>query len=89
MNNWKELMDDPPADWDVVAGLMDDDIREELHHSMAPCTKHAFLSAYLELDPQFANWPAPQKGVAAIYKEMNSYNSMVKRLKKEGGLKLW
>ena len=53
MNNWKELMDDPPDDWDVVAGLMDDDIREELHHSMAPCTKHAFLSAYLELDPQF------------------------------------
>ncbi len=28
MNNWKDLMDVPPADWDVIAGVMDDDITE-------------------------------------------------------------
>ena len=59
MAEWKELgngtwphcgKDD--WDWDVVAQLMDDDIREEIHQQLAPCTRHAFLTAYLERDPQ-------------------------------------
>ena len=31
---------------DVIAGYMDDEIREQLHSDMAPCEAQAFLDAY-------------------------------------------
>lgn len=33
--------------------LMDDSIREEVHRQLAPCSADEFMSAYLELDPDF------------------------------------
>lgn len=41
--------------WDMVIGLMDDDIREQVHRELAPCTNEEFLSRYLELDKSFVN----------------------------------
>ena len=41
--------------WDMVIGLMDDDIREQVHRELAPCTSEEFLSRYLELDKSFVN----------------------------------
>lgn len=38
---------------DAIAVIMDDDIREEVHNSMAPCHPGEFLTAYLERDPEF------------------------------------
>ena len=38
---------------DAIAQYMDDDIREELHLEMAPCSPEDFLAAYLERDPDF------------------------------------
>lgn len=37
----------------VIGSYMDDDIREEIHGEMAPCTPDEFLTAYLEKDPEF------------------------------------
>lgn len=32
--------------WDSAVNLMDDDLREELHGELAPCTEQEFFSAY-------------------------------------------
>lgn len=34
--------------YDVAVHMMDDDIREDLHHDMAPCMDVEFLAAYME-----------------------------------------
>lgn len=34
------------VDFDVAVQLMDDEIREDLHNKMAPCTDQEFLDAY-------------------------------------------
>jgi len=36
------------VDFDSAVNLMDDDIREELHASLAPTTPQAFFTAYEE-----------------------------------------
>lgn len=33
--------------WDNLANLMDNELREELHSDIAPCTELEFLSEYL------------------------------------------
>lgn len=38
---------------DVIATYMNDEIRENLHFDMAPCTPEAFLRAYVKEDPDF------------------------------------
>jgi len=34
--------------YNTAVELMDDDIREELHATLAPCTDEEFLTAYME-----------------------------------------
>ena len=34
--------------FDAAVQLMDDDIREELHEELSPCTEEEFLTAYME-----------------------------------------
>ena len=34
------------VDFDVAVSLMDDDIREEVHADLAPCTDQEFMDAY-------------------------------------------
>jgi len=34
--------------YNQAVALMDDDIREELHRQLAPCTDEEFLTAYME-----------------------------------------
>ena len=36
------------VNYDVAVALMDDDLREELHLDLAPCTEQEFLDAYAE-----------------------------------------
>lgn len=38
---------------DIIATYMDDEIREQVHSELAPCTPEAFLNRYLELEPNF------------------------------------
>lgn len=38
----------------TIATYMNDEIREVVHHELAPCTHEEFLKRYLELDPKFA-----------------------------------
>lgn len=33
-------------DFEAAVGLMDDDLREDLHRLMAPCTEAEFFAAY-------------------------------------------
>ena len=39
-------------DWDTIASYMDDDIREQIHGELAPCTEKVFWERYIELDPE-------------------------------------
>lgn len=39
--------------WNTIASYMDDDIREQVHDELAPCSNTEFLKRYLELDPKF------------------------------------
>lgn len=34
--------------YDSAVSLMDEDIREELHNELAPCSDRVFLEAYME-----------------------------------------
>lgn len=34
--------------FDAAVNLMDNDIREDLHNKMAPCSDQAFLDAYVQ-----------------------------------------
>lgn len=34
------------VDFESAANLMDDELREELHQELAPCTKQEFFDAY-------------------------------------------
>ena len=36
------------VEFDAGAILMDDEIREEIHMELAPCTEQEFLDAYVE-----------------------------------------
>jgi hypothetical protein len=36
------------VDYDVAVNLMDDDIREELHSKLTPCTEQEFMDAYVK-----------------------------------------
>ena len=35
------------VDYDAAVNLMDDEIREEMHTRMAPCTDQEFIDAYV------------------------------------------
>ena len=41
--------------YEAAVELMDDEIREEVHAELAPCTETEFLKRYLELDEAFYN----------------------------------
>lgn len=38
---------------DTIGTYMDDNIREQVHYELAPCTPEEFLIRYLDLDPDF------------------------------------
>ena len=40
---------------DEIAGYMNDEIREQVHAELAPCTPEEFLTRYLDLDCEFIN----------------------------------
>ena len=35
-------------EWNTAVNLMDDDLREQLHAELAPCSEQEFFSAYAE-----------------------------------------
>ena len=39
-------------DWDTIVSYMNDDIREQIHGEIAPCTEETFWERYIELDPK-------------------------------------
>lgn len=41
---------------DDIATYMDDEIREQVHIELAPCTPEQFLRRYVELDHQFVDF---------------------------------
>ncbi len=49
--NW-DILD--TETWESIASYMNDDIREQVHFELAPCTATEFMERYLELDEEFA-----------------------------------
>lgn len=43
----KVLLNGHEQNIDEVINMMDDDIREELHNKLAPCTAQEFVNAYV------------------------------------------
>ena len=41
--------------FETIASYMNDEIREQVHAELAPCTETEFLERYLELDEEFYN----------------------------------
>ena len=41
-------LDSNMVDFDICVSMMDDDIREQLHRELAPCTNQEFLDAYVD-----------------------------------------
>lgn len=48
MDNKKVFINSKCVDFDSMVVLMDDEIREELHSLLSPCTEQEFADAYLE-----------------------------------------
>ena len=46
MMNAKEIIEN--GMYDAAVNMMDDEIREELHRDMVPCTDEEFLEAYMK-----------------------------------------
>lgn len=44
----KVLLNNHEVDFDAAVNMMDDEIREELHNELAPCTDQEFMDAYVE-----------------------------------------
>ena len=42
-------------DYEIIVDYMNDEIREDLHAELAPCTEQEFFNAYMERDPEFMN----------------------------------
>lgn len=42
------ILNNQTVDFDSCVSLMDDDIREQVHADLAPCTEQEFLDAYCE-----------------------------------------
>lgn len=40
---------DHEVDYDACVNMMDDDLREQIHEEMAPCTDQEFLNRYCQL----------------------------------------
>lgn len=41
------LLNDREVNFDICVSLMDDEIREELHQELVPCSDQEFLDAYI------------------------------------------
>lgn len=39
--------------WDAIVTYMNDDIREDVHFDLAPCSEEEFLDEYVKRDPEF------------------------------------
>ena len=51
--------------YEAIVSLMDDDLREEVHAELAPCTDEAFVRRYAELhEERFGEYFAPAAGLA-------------------------
>ena len=44
----KVLLNGYEVDFDAAVNMMDDEIREELHNELAPCTDQEFMDTYVE-----------------------------------------
>jgi len=42
------MLNGKEVNFDVAVVLMDDEIREELHRELAPCTEQQFVDAYVK-----------------------------------------
>ena len=57
------------TNWTAIVNLMDDDLREEVHAEVAPCSNRCFFEIYLKKDPEFEQVVAENFGIEWFYKK--------------------
>lgn len=62
MRNGDEYLFDDYT-YESIVRLMDDNIREEIHAEVAPCSNRYFFESYLEKDPEFEQVVAEEFGI--------------------------
>ena len=55
METIRDFKNMPPENYDMVASLMDKDIREEVHRDFAPCSTRKFYVEYCKLHKEKFN----------------------------------
>lgn len=55
MLRYGEKLDLDDGLWEAIVGYMDDDIRENVHNDLAPCSPDLFLREYTKRDPDFVD----------------------------------
>lgn len=53
MLRYGEKLDLDDGLWEAIVTYMDDDIRENVHNDLAPCSEEEFLNEYVKRDPEF------------------------------------
>ena len=66
MNRYGKLYKLDQKQMDIIASYMNDEIRETVHHELAPCDPEEFLDRYLELDPEFAKLLKNEFGIIVV-----------------------
>lgn len=57
---------------DTIGTYMDDNIREQVHYELAPCTPEEFLIRYLDLDPVFEMVLWSEFSICMTYEESHA-----------------
>lgn len=47
------LINEEDEIWFAIVEFMNDEVREQVHFELSPCTNEEFLKRYLELDSEF------------------------------------
>ena len=65
--------------WDAITSYMNDDLREQVHAELAPCSPKDFLARYMELDTDFQDLLddefSPEYVRAATMQELQIYGT--------------
>lgn len=63
--------------WDAIVTYMNDDIREDVHFDLAPCSEEEFLDEYVKRDPEFEKLLHEEFGI-----EMEEKDESIQAFKK-------
>lgn len=63
--------------WDAIVTYMNDDIREDVHFDLAPCSEEEFLDEYVKRDPEFEKMLHEEFGIEMEAWKMNRIDEII------------